>query len=141
MKDRKGTNSGEEMASFQSPQDKRSFNIVASQLRIKFKQLKNDIISEFRRILTDDSGTEYSFWKTTKILVKISCKYFRSRTKMVVGSETTSKKLQHLGNTQKKMFQPNSVDDTESLLYVSGGDKNSICYSGRNPKSEKNQCK
>jgi hypothetical protein len=39
-----------------------------SQLKEEIKQLKNDIISEFLRELTNDSSTEYSLWITTKNL-------------------------------------------------------------------------
>ena len=49
-----------------SLQDKTLLNSLTSQLKDEIKQLKNDTISKY--LLTNDSATDYTLWKTTKNL-------------------------------------------------------------------------
>lgn len=105
-----------------APKDKTRLNNLTSQLKEEIRQLKNDVISESLRELTNDRSTEYSLWKITRNLKRPTMQIPPIRSMDGSWARNNQQKATQFSEYLENIFQPNPAEDSEGRLDAIGLD-------------------
>lgn len=98
-----------------APQDKRILNNLAQQLKRKIKDFKSESINSYMRELSNDSSTDYSLWKLTKMLKRSTMQILPIKKQDGTWARTSEQKADcfafHL-----KIFQEQEEDKLEEIV-------------------------
>lgn len=98
------------------PQDKTMLNNLTQQLSREIKELKNETISTYLRDLTNDSSTDYSLWKATKIIKRPIMQVPPIRRTDGKWARNNEQKAQQFAEHLENIFQPNEQQEDEVII-------------------------